>query len=181
MKNQFLVGKNLYLRPLEKSDAKGNYVSWLNDEEVCAYNSHHFLQYTTQKAESYIEKVNKSNNDIILAIILKENNVHIGNIALQRINLLHRNAEFAILLGNKEFWGKGYSKEASNLILEHGFKNLNLHRIHCGTSEDNFAMQKLAKYLNMEKEGEEMDAIFKNGKFKNFIKYYILQKNFIAN
>jgi ribosomal-protein-alanine N-acetyltransferase len=40
MKNPFLVGENIYLRPLDLNDLRGNYINWLNDSEVCKYNSH---------------------------------------------------------------------------------------------------------------------------------------------
>ena len=45
--------------------------------------------------------------------------------------------------------------EAGSLLIDHGFNKLNLHRIHCGTSSENYAMQKLALKLGMSKEGEK--------------------------
>ena len=49
---------------------------------------------------------------------------------------------------------------------------LNLHRIHCGTSSENHAMQKLALKLGMSKEGEK-DFIFKNGRYLTTFEYRI--------
>ena len=77
MKIPFLIGDKLYLRPLEKTDINGNYVSWLNDAEICQFNSHHFFQYSKEKAEDYIAKVNRSSSEIVLAIVCKENDLHI--------------------------------------------------------------------------------------------------------
>jgi len=50
MINPFIVGTDIYLRPLRVQDAEGSYVEWLNDPEVCQYNSHHVFPYTPQKA-----------------------------------------------------------------------------------------------------------------------------------
>ena len=178
MKNTFLTGERVYLRGLEELDLNGNYIQWLNDEEVCKYNSHHIFPYGKQKALEYIKRVNFSNRFLVLAVVLKENDIHIGNIALQNINYINQNAEYAILFGEKDYLGKGYAKEASLLVLRHGFLELNLRRIYCGTSEENIPMQKLAGYLGMKTEGVRREALFKNGKFMNIVEFGILKDEF---
>ena len=179
MKNQFLVGKKIYLRGLSKKDLKGNYIKWFNDPEVCKYNSHHVFPYMKESAENYIKKVENFKSDLVLAIILKENDLHIGNVSLQNINYINHNAEFAIIIGEKSDWRKGYSKEAAKMIIEHGFLKLNLHRIYCGTSCENIPMQKLALFLGMKEEGRRIDVLYKDGKFVNIIEYGLLKYNFL--
>ena len=178
MNNPFLVGENIYLRSLEETDLDGNYVNWLNDDQVCKYNSHHVFPYTFCQAKEYINNILSSKNDLVLAIVLKENDKHVGNISLQGIDYLSRNAEFAILLGDKNYWGKGIAKQASLLIMNHGFIALNLHRIYCGTSSENIPMQKLAKFLCMTEEGIRKDALYKNGVFVDIIEYGVLKDDF---
>ena len=34
MKNAFLIGKQIYLKPLEEEDLDGDYLKWLNDPEI---------------------------------------------------------------------------------------------------------------------------------------------------
>lgn len=86
----------------------------------------------------------------------------------------NKSAEFAILLGDKEFWGKGLSKEAGKLLLQYGFDTLKLHRIYCGTSEANIPMQHLALSLGMELEGRRKEAMFKDGLFYDILEYGIV-------
>ena len=178
MRNVFLSGSNIYLRALDISDLNGGYLNWLNDSDVCAYNSHHVFPYSREKAEKYISRINESSTDLVLAMVVKENNRHIGNISLQNINFINRNAEFAILLGEQEYWGKGFSKEASLLIVKHGFNEFNLNRIYCGTSEFNIPMQRLAVYLGMQEEGRRREAQFKHGRYNDLIEYGVLYKDF---
>ncbi len=45
------------------------------------------------------------------------------------INHFHRTAEFGIMIGEKECWGKGYGTEATRLVLDYGFSSLGLHNI----------------------------------------------------
>ena len=105
---KFLEGKRIYLRPLIETDIEGPYPTWLNDEEICQANSHHIYPYSKKKAMDYIQHVNNTDRMLVLAIVLQEKNQHIGNIALQQINWIYRSAEFAILLGDKNYWGQGY-------------------------------------------------------------------------
>lgn len=176
MNNPFLVGKKIYLRSLEVEDVQGEYVSWLNDEEVCRYNSHHVFPYTRELAVDYIQKVNGSDKNLVLSIILKKGSEHIGNISLQNISWLNRSAELAILIGNKTAWGKGLGMEACNLLVEHGFTQLGLNRIYLGTNVKNVGMRKIAEKLGMKKEGLRRNAVFCMGKFVDVVEYGLLRK-----
>ncbi len=175
----FLYGKRVYLRPLLESDADGKYIHWLNSKEVCAGNSHHIYPYTKEMALEYIRRSQADREALILAVIVRKDHIHIGNIALQNINLLHRSAEFAILIGEKSYWGKGHALEASKLIMEHGFKALNLNRIYCGTYESNTGMRKLAEALGMRREGLRRKAAFKEGNFIDIIEFGLLESEFM--
>lgn len=172
----FLEGDSIYLRTLHDDDVQGSYSGWLNDPEITAYNSHGRFPMTEEKLRSYISYAKSSNVDLILGIIDKKTTKHIGNISLQNINWIDRNAEIAFLLGDKTFWGKGIMYEAGKLLINHGFKCLNLHRIYCGTSSDNIGMQKLSEKLKMEKEGLRKEAIFKKGQYFDIVEYGILSK-----
>jgi len=180
MKTTFLMGQRIYLRPLSLEDLNGNYISWLNDVEICANNSHHIFPYTEEMARDYIKNAYASRDKLVLAIVLKETNLHVGNISLLRIDFMSQNAEFAVLFGAKDLWGQGISREAAVLIIRHGFDALNLHRIHCGTFSGNTPMLRLANYLGMKKEGVRRDAFFKNGKFVDIIEFGVLKDEFSA-
>ena len=174
----FLAGERLYLRALHESDAAGSYPSWFNNEEVCQGNSHHVFPYTTENALSYIRFARDSRDDLILAIVLKEDHRHIGNIALQAIHPVNRSAELAIVIGDDRAGGHGYGREATLLIFKHGFEELNLHRIGCGTFENNASMKSLAASLGMREEGRRKQAAFKNGKYLDIVEYGMLRNEF---
>ena len=176
-KDIFLDGTQVHLRVLTEQDVEGAYSSWLNDPEITHYNSHGRFPMTADKLLSYVTASKLSDRDLVLAVVDKVTSAHIGNISLQNINWIDRNAELAFLLGDKSYWGKGVMFEAGTLLINHGFKLLNLHRIYCGTSAENLGMQKLAIKLGMEKEGIRKQAIFKNGKYIDILEYGILSPN----
>ena len=174
----FLKGQRLHLRALTEKDLTNEYLQWLNDEEVCRYNSHAIFPNTEQKMKNYFDRLD-GQREVVLAIIDVNLNKHIGNISLQNINWVSRNAEFAILLGDKNYWGKGYGEEAAKLIVCYGFERLNLHRIYCGTFEGNEGMKKLAVKLNMKEEGIRREAVYKHGEYVDIVEYGVLRNEFL--
>lgn len=174
----FIEGERIYLRPLRDQDAEGPYPFWLNDMEVCEGTSHGIYPYSKKNALDYIQQANNADQALILAIVLHENDLHIGNIALQRINWIYRTAEFAILLGDKNQWGKGYGLEAGRLLIAHGFSALNLNRIECATFDSNEGMRKLALTLGMQQEGVRRKAAYKNGVFLDIVEFGVLREEF---
>lgn len=175
----FIEGQTLVLRPLVVADLNERYQQWLNDDEVCRYNSHATFPYTAEKMQAYFQSLHtNANTQIVLAMIHKDSGAHVGNISLQAINWVSRNAEFAILLGDKNFWGTGAATEASLLICRYGFERLNLHRIYCGTSSENRGMQKLATRMGMQQEGIRRQAMFKNGQYVDVLEYGVLSHEF---
>lgn len=174
----FLVGERLVLRPLREADADGSYPEWLNDQRVCAGNSHGLFPYSREEARSFIAGAGGP-GQLVLAIGLREDGRHIGNIALQRIHPTYRSAEFAILLGEMDCWGKGYAQEAGRLLIQHSFLRLNLHRVHCATFASNTGMIRLAQSLAMVEEGRRREAAFAAGKYEDVIEFGVLREDFL--
>lgn len=177
----FLSGKRVGLRPLEPRDAEGPYPDWLNDADVCRYNSHHSYPYDREQARRYIDSVRGSRSEIVLAIEDIAQKKHVGNVALQALHPIYRSAEFSILIGAREFWGQGIGEEAGRLLLTHAFRALGLHRVGCGTSSDNAGMRKLATALGMTEEGRRRAAMWSDGQWVDVIEYGILAEEFAAS
>lgn len=180
MNNPFLIGDNIYLRGLEPSDTEGRYPSWLNDEVICQYLEHHVYPYSKASALEYIDNLRHRTDIIMLAIIEQESEKHIGNITLSSLSSLHRSAEFSLLIGNIDSQKKGLAKEASLLMLRHGFQTMNLNRIWCGTMESNIPMQHLALSIGMQQEGIKRQEVYKNGRYYDTLQYSILKDEFYA-
>ena len=171
------LSSNLYLRPLNQIDLKGRYTDWFNDFLVTKYSSHGKFFKPRDYFSVYIKEANNEKS-IVLAIMHTKDG-HIGNISLQNISQIDRNAEFAIIIGNKKYWNKKTAYRASFQIIYHGFLKLNLNKIYCGTAKSNIGMNKLAKKLGMKREGCRKKQLFLNGKFDDLIEYGIMRKQFV--
>lgn len=166
-----LKTERLVLRPLSVRELDGPYVSWLNDPEVCRYNSHGSTEYTRAQAEDFIRTASTDSSREVYAVYLSDVEEHIGNIALQRIDLANSAAEIAFLFGNRKYWGRGYAVEAGARLLERAYGEMGLHRVYFGTHIENVAMQKVGVKLGFLKEGVLKDAQYKNGHFNDVIIY----------
>lgn len=164
-------GTRIYLKRLSMDELDGNYIHWLNDKDVCRYNSHGETPYTREMAETFIRALENNASREVYAVYLKDNNIHIGNISLQQIDRRNMQAEIAYLFGEKEHWNQGYAGEASEILLERAFGALGLRRVYFGTHVNNTGMRKLGEKLGFCQEGILKEAFFKNGTFNDIVLY----------
>ncbi len=179
MHNIFLETKNLILEPLEEKHITEEYASWLNDKEVTRFNSHGVFPNTLGKTADYVKNVQNSPKTIALALIDKKTKKHIGNTAIDSIDFINSHADLTIMIGNKDFWGKGYAKEALRELIKHCFNKLNLNKITAGTTSDNVNMQKILQKLNMTQEATIREAVRRDGEYFDIYRYGLLKKEFI--
>ena len=175
---------DVYVRPFTKNDMKEPYFSWFYDSEVTRFNSHGLFPYSEKQKGDFIKSLN---TNIVWAIIVKNkkefpsgrnfflpnyyNDLHIGNISLQSINWVNRSAEFAVVIGNKDYWKKGICTTAACWLFEHGFNKLNLNRIWSGTAAVNTGMIKVFKKLGMKEEGRFKDGTYLAGNYYDVVCY----------
>ena len=133
--NYFLKGERVALQPIEADEAQKIsrlFVKWFNDSEVTYYM---FTGQKPQNAKQIAEQITKDlslgDAAIFLALDIKTKKP-IGYAGLYSIHPTAKKAEFRILIGEKDFWGRGYGAEITELLTFYGFDRLNLHRIYLG-------------------------------------------------
>ncbi|MCL2740967.1 MAG: GNAT family N-acetyltransferase [Oscillospiraceae bacterium] len=176
----FIDCGDVYLRMLEREDADGNYLHWFDDEEVCRHNSHHRFPLGRDSLIAYASESAADRSRLVMAIVHRVEDVHIGNVSLQGIDYVSRSAELAIIIGEKDYWGKGYGRKASQYMVDHAFDSLNLRRVHCGTLEDNLGMQRICAALGFSKEGVRRKAEYKGGSYLDVIEYGLLREEWVS-
>lgn len=122
---QKFFGKKTILRTLEKKDLKRSFV-WLKDPSVNMYLSHNFRDYTEEQELKWFEFVQSSNNDVVFAIEDIDTHLHIGNCALHKIDWEKESCEVGIVIGEKNYWNKGYGSDAIKSIINFALYKLNL-------------------------------------------------------
>ncbi len=175
----YQLGSDYFVRTLNESDLAGPYISWFEDQDVCCYNSHGKFFKTATYFRAFYEGLNKEDS-VVWAICHKDDG-HIGNVSLQSVSFINRNAEFAILIGDRRHWGKGVARLAGERLIEHGFSKLNLERIYCGTAASNDAMRRLALALGMAQEGCRRSHLYLDGVWIDLVEYGVLRSDAITS
>jgi RimJ/RimL family protein N-acetyltransferase len=148
-----LETERLILSSITLADCSQNYLSWLNDTDVNMYLESSFYQHNMQGLVDFVNGYQSNKKAVFLVIRLKENNKHIGNIKIDKINYIHRNCEYGIMMGDKTEWGKGYAKEASIAIINYAFEELGLNKVNLGVIDSNDVAVKLYKKIGFVVEG----------------------------
>jgi ribosomal-protein-alanine N-acetyltransferase len=158
----FIEGDLVILRPLCAADATPAYLSWLNDEEVLRFRGPKAFPSTMESLQRYIAGI-PDRGDLVLAVCTKADGRHVGNIALNSINWLHRSAELSIMIGARDTWGKGYGKQAMALVTRHAFRNMGLNRI--WAESPNPAFNGAVRSLGWVREGTKRQAFLLDGAY----------------
>ena len=119
-----LVGRKVSLRILTIDDVDGKYAGWMNDEETTQFLESRGRSYSIEDLKSYVEKIKECKSDILFGIFENDNNMHVGNIKIGKIDSFHMHAEIGIMIGDKSCWGKGYGTEAIGLVMKYAFNEL---------------------------------------------------------
>lgn len=168
----------VYLRALEPDDYKTS-IKWRNDDEI--WNMVVGPKYYVSEAyeKKWVEDaIFNTSNRVILAVCTKESDIHIGYIYLNNIDWKNRNASFAKLIGEKAYWGKGFAKEATMLMLYHGFYTLGLERIEARQLLDNIGSIKVNEKCGFKTEGILRKAVYKNGEFRDLNFMSVIKEDF---
>jgi RimJ/RimL family protein N-acetyltransferase len=175
---KFLQGENVCLRGITQSDANDLYLSWLNDREITAGLVVGKFPTELHELERYIASSISNPDSVLLAIIANDSNTHIGNIKLGGFDWIARNCELGLLIGDRNYWGKGIGKEVCELTLDYAFNTLNMHRVWLTVFTNNPSAQRLYEKLGFVVEGAQKEHVFVNGSYYNKVYMGLLKEDF---
>lgn len=176
MKIKKLVGKNLYLGPVSRKHIP-RIAKWMNDIEVLKYLAQFPKKHTEETAKAFLEKSIKDLNSHYYGIYLNNGKL-IGSTDLTEVDGVHRTASLGIVIGEKEYWGKGYGTEAITLLVDYGFNVLNLNNIFLSLYDFNKRAYKCYEKVGFKIIGKRRKSRFLAGKYYNEIYMDILAKDF---
>ena len=172
-----LKGKLVNLRAVEKKDLE-EIMKWINNIEVTKYLSSFIFPVSRMEEEKYLEKMmNRNDKQKNLVIETKEGN-YIGQITLDNIDWKNRNAELGIVIGNKEYWGKGYGTDAIKILLDHTFNEINLYKVYLRVFDYNQRGVRCYEKCGFKEEGRLRKGQFYGGKYYDVILMGILKDEF---
>lgn len=183
-KNHFLKGEKVLLKPIEIRELpklSKLIAKWINDGLVTYYMfTGQIPQNSTQISADFRKQLESGTNLIFLVVDIKTKKP-IGYAGLYDIHLTARKAEFRILIGEKDFWGRGCGTEVTDLLTFYGFDRLNLNRIFLGYTSANKAAGRAYEKAGFVYEGTLKEDIYRNSQYYDSIRMAILRKDYYKN
>lgn len=122
-----IKGKNVYLRAIEHSDLDQLH-KWSNDESITRMLGGWNFPASMQDQLKWFNSLNIKSNHQRFSIVSPKIGL-IGTANLVDINWKDKNATHGMLLGDKNYRGKGFGIDTIMTIMKYGFEELGLNRL----------------------------------------------------
>lgn len=130
-------GEKVVLREKSLSDAEDDY-GWRTDKELATLDAtrplrmsfNDFLRYTREEIDYPSPRSRRFAIDT-------HDGKHIGNCMYYDIDLRRGQAELGIMIGDRDYWSKGYGTDSVNTLLTHIFTSTSIDRVYLHTLEWN--------------------------------------------
>lgn len=164
-----IKGKLVGLRAVEKEDLQ-TLRDWRNIQNF----RKHFREVrelSLSDQDSWYESLQKTKNvNYMFTIVDLKTNKPIGAAGILYINWIIRSGDFSFYIGeNQQYIGNDSRVlEAATLLIDYGFKNLNLHKIWMELYEfDNQKINFFTEKFNFKQDALLRDNCFENGRYYN--------------
>ena len=138
----FVKGERVILREKQVSDIADDY-QWRTDPELAKLDATRPLQMSYSDFERYsVEELNYPATRSKRLAVDTTCGSHIGNVMFYDIDLRSGEAELGIMIGDKDYWSRGYGTETVGLLLDHMFHEYPFNRVYLHTLSWNHRAQK---------------------------------------
>ncbi len=177
--SNMLEGKSVRLRGFELNDAP-KILEHFNDIEIRRFMDMP-APHSQEQEEQWIRNTwdaRKTGRGHYYAIEHKKSTQLVGGCALFNIEKINRRGELMIVLYNKEYWGQGFGTEALQLLLQFGFKHINLNKVDLFTHDTNKRAQRVYEKLGFKPGGRRRQASYFEGTYHDLLYYDLMASEF---
>ncbi len=158
-----ITTERLIIESFDEALLTEQYVNWLNDPIVVQSSRQRHRRHTLEDCREYFLSFSGSNN-LFLAVKLKQDSkTHIGNMTIT-VDTINRVADVAILIGDRQHWGRGYGFESWNAVCHFLLKTKEYRKVTGGCYSTNEAMKRIMIKSNMKFDGIRKHQVLVNNK-----------------
>ena len=175
MKSPTIKTQNYIIRPFKKEDAL-LWQEWDVDEEIQAHmpEPKNEAQDISEQYE-YIEECEKDEEGYYWSIETIDG-VIIGTVSLFEINSHHKSGNVGIVVGDKNYWGKGVATEVFKSLIPYTLEQLDIVYIGAEVEVENIPMKKVFEKIGFLQDGHFVSARVKEGKRVDVLHFSICKK-----
>lgn len=173
-----LTGKHVLLRAIEREDLP--FLAAYNndiDVELAGGGDPPMPQSLARLEAEFEEGASKGGRDGT-TFAIEADGKFIGQCALFNFNRLSYTCELGITIGDKEYWGRGYGREAVSLLVEYAFHYQNFRRVHLEVHGRNERAIKAYQGAGFVEEGRLREHVWSDGQYDDLVKMGILRKEY---
>lgn len=176
-----LKGKRVRLTPLRLKNIYKHF-EWNNDPELnrldseVPYEKESFGDFK-QRFEQMVYHPVPQNRDFE---ILTTDDTLIGLAYAVGISEHNKHCTVGITIGDRDYWGGGYGRDALEVMLDYCFRTLGMHRVSTETFEYNEAWRKLVRDAGFQCDGSERDYLYRDGEYFDKEIYSMLAEEYFA-
>jgi RimJ/RimL family protein N-acetyltransferase len=136
LRGNAIIGKKVRLREKKLSDVRNDY-RWQSDPELSKLDAAPTLEISFAiYLLDYSSVIHRRDNRFPLAIETPEGR-HIGNCTCYDIDEKKGEAQIGIMIGDKDYWDKGYGSDAIKTLTDYVFKKTSINRLYLKTLDWN--------------------------------------------
>jgi RimJ/RimL family protein N-acetyltransferase len=139
---RFITGEKTRLREKKLSDVRNDY-KWQSDAELAELDAAPVMitSFSIYLLDYASVTHHQTNHRFPLAIETFDGK-HIGNCTFYDIDEKKSEAQLGIMIGERDYWNKGYGTDVINTMIDYFFRNSSLGRIYLKTLDWNHRAQK---------------------------------------
>jgi RimJ/RimL family protein N-acetyltransferase len=138
---------------------------WYSDPEVARLARYQDAPMRPDEIERFFQLRAMGTESMTMAIHDRETSRLIGSCAFSQVDGENGSAMYHITIGEKDMWGRGYGTEATQLMLDHAFGILGLHRIALTVFEFNERAIRAYRNCGFVVEGRSRESIWRDGRW----------------
>jgi RimJ/RimL family protein N-acetyltransferase len=154
---------------------------WYSDPEVARLTRYQDGPMRTEEIERFFAARVVGTDSLAMAVHERETDRLVGTCAFSQLDGDNGSALYHITIGEKDCWGRGYGTEATQLMLDHAFGRLGLHRVGLSVFAFNERAVRAYRRVGFTVEGRSRQAIWRDGRYWDEIAMSILDEEWRAS
>lgn len=138
---------------------------WYSDPEVARLARYQDAPMRSDEIDRFFQLRALGADTLTMAIHDRDTDRLIGSCAFSQVDGENGSAMYHITIGEKDTWGRGYGTEATQLMLDHAFGTLGLHRIALTVFEFNERAIRAYRNCGFVIEGRARESIWRDGRW----------------
>lgn len=169
-----IKGKKVVITGIEEEDLEILRDAINSDElEQFEIRAHFPVSYAEQK-KWYGNLMNS--NDFDRRFVIKIDGATVGYISITNMDFFNRSAWLGIKVFDPSNRNNGIGTDSIMAVTRYCFDYLNFHRLETSIIEDNYvSIHVFEKKCGWKKEGKKIDAVYKNGEYKDVLLFAIVK------